>query len=325
MRREVRKYFRREFVHQLGVGASADFWIESDMRDAGRFSFVKKLREGFASRAESAARSSQRFIGVVHQVEIARYAEWLEMLRAEQLPNMGVPLGSELRQQLWGWRGANEAVRVFSNPTKVLLSTTDCQGWGPLVRGFGYKVQRAFSTSETRRREVRETLFDDRTIDTECVAESVASRFEINSEERILGRPVTGRKPDDHPATRELVERCDLLSKNERFSHRQDDAGRTQRDVPCECAEVGDVDQRVEDLSDVAVVRVVKRNVAHPERGEAELLSLLCHGDVVAHRGRGAGGMRFERKYQSYCELVLSEESCVCGLPCKRGNGLRSP
>ena len=67
--------------------------------------------------------------------------------------------------------------------------------------------------------------------------------------------------------------------------------------------------RRVVNLRDIAKTRVVKRHIAHPQRGNAALVGGFYHGGEVVHFGHGAVGIAFEGRNQAQCEFARLESA----------------
>ena len=154
---------------------------------------------------------------------------------------------------------------------------TDPDQWNRPVRRGGQ--ERVLIDPAQRR------LRPDLTQHAHTVAIGLSPTIEIDSEERVLTRPVARGEAEQQPPTGEDIHGCSFLRERDWMPQGEHDPRCSEQDVLGRCGEVAEVGDGVEDLSGVAeVTRSPHRHVPQPERPEpepvGELRTLLMPGQV---------------------------------------------
>ncbi len=71
------------------------------------------------------------------------------------------------------------------------------------------------------------------------------------------------------------------------------------------------IDERIENLPNVAICRVEKWNVPRPQGSNPNFLSLARHRDVIAHGRLRRLRMRLERQNEANRQFVFAEHALV--------------
>ena len=116
----------------------------------------------------------------------------------------------------------------------------------------------------------------------EVLAEPLTALALLEAERAELLGPVAGRQSQQEPSARQPVDAGRGLGHVQWVPHRQDDARGAQRDPRGVGGDVGEVDPRVVDLTDVAEGRHAQRDVTDVEGGETAGFG----GPGEAHLGR---------------------------------------
>ena len=129
----------------------------------------------------------------------------------------------------------------------------------------------------------------------------------LEVEQRVLGRSVPGRYAQQHPATRQNVNRSRLLGNMHRVAQRDDRGAGGQGNAFGVGGEETKVRERVERLPCVSERRVEGRNIARPQSCEPEFVGQFGDLDMVGHGRNWRVRVALQRQDEAQAQLARGE------------------
>ena len=267
--------------------------------------FLPKLDDAFGAAAQ---------VDVVVELggRVRVFQEFDEIRHAKGFPGFAVAQFFErvddVAQFFGGDAVPNPCVAFAGNPFQLLAGAANGEH-RQTVCGFGHQVQIAAESAVVFAIERGEFFLRQAADDLPRFAVAFGAVVEIGGKGGVFGGTVAAGQAEQEAAAADLFHRRGFFGGEHRFAQRRHIARRAERNVLGERGEITQRYRRVVNLRDIAKTRVVKRHIAHPQRGNAALVGGFYHGGEVVHFGHGAVGIAFEGRNQAQCEFARLESA----------------
>lgn len=151
-----------------------------------------------------------------------------------------------------GARVGEPAVHVFTDPGRRLLAQP------------GHQQRCGFRTLWQQMSALGQAILSLAVQQLDSIAKEFSALGVIDTEQRILHRPVTTGDPQQQATIAQLVDAVGGLEGQPRLTQRQDHRGGSEHDVLRDAGQIAEVGKGFEDLSGIAEIRVVHRYVTYP-------------------------------------------------------------